>query len=149
MVECMVQQDNCILLPRFLTTRTNLFSIKRVYFGEIMGKSGWDVVCSSDYSDTQLDTTTWDLGGEKDEFAISSEKPVPSVCSGEEVHSTKCAIGDEEESEPSKGKAKGKYKCEVCGVLHLKPSLLKQHMYSHSKDVSECCLWQCSTSNRC
>jgi len=108
-----------------------------------MGKSG----CSSAFSDLQADTSTWGLDDGNDEFAISSEKLAPSLRSEEEVDSKENVVDHEEESKFSKANVKGKYKCEVCGVLHLKRSLLKQHMCSHSKDVSEFIFWGSSTLN--
>lgn len=119
-----------------------------------MGQSVWDDVSSSpssDYSGLQGDST-WGPGDEKDEIAISSAKLAHSLGSGEEVGSKKSVVDHEEESGPSKGNAKGKYKCSVCGVMHLKPSLLKQHMSSHFEDVSLLqffLIWQSFTSNRC
>jgi hypothetical protein len=99
-----------------------------------MGKSRWDDgACSSDdddYSDMQVDTT-WGPSDEKDRVAISSDKLLPSLRSGEEGD---CSGSHEGQSEPSKEAVKGKYKCSVCGVMHLKRSLLKQHMLSHSDD---------------
>jgi hypothetical protein len=100
-----------------------------------MGKSGCDDECSSpssDYSDMLRDST-WGPEGEE-EVAISSEKPAISSRSGEEVSSKK-SFDHDEGSESGKGSPEGKYKCSICGVLHLKPSLLKQHMCTHSEDV--------------
>ena len=66
--------------------------------------------------------------------AFSVTKPVPSSRSREEVSPR--TVDSEDGSESRQGKPEGKYKCSVCGALHLKPSLLKQHMSSHSEDVS-------------
>lgn len=101
-----------------------------------MGESRWDdggECCSDDYSDMQVNTTTWGPDDEKDRVAISSDKLLPSFRSGEEGAVDE---GHEGQSEFSKEAVEGKFKCSVCGVLHLKRSLLDQHMLSHSDDVS-------------
>lgn len=105
-----------------------------------MGLSGCEEECSSpssDYSDMQGDST-W--GSEREEaIEISSEEPLTSSRSWEEASSKK-GVDHDESSACGKGSAGGKYKCSVCGVLLMKPSLLKQHMCSHSEDVSLLCM---------
>ncbi|KAG0620709.1 hypothetical protein M758_4G237300 [Ceratodon purpureus] len=104
-----------------------------------MGVSKCDDECpssSNDYSDMQGDSTWGPEPGE--EVEISSEKYPVSSRSGDEVNSKKVTDHDDG-SESGEGRPEGKYKCSVCGVLHMKPSLLKQHMCTHSEDRSFIC----------
>jgi len=98
-----------------------------------MDKSGWDDVFS-DYSDSQRDST-WGPDDKKEEIQISSEKLAHSLRSGEEVYS-KMSVDQDGESEQRKRSGEGKYRCSVCGSMHLKPAHLKQHMCTHSENVS-------------
>uniref|UniRef100_A0A7I4A9V9 C2H2-type domain-containing protein n=1 Tax=Physcomitrium patens TaxID=3218 RepID=A0A7I4A9V9_PHYPA len=72
---------------------------------------------------------------------IYSEENDSSVRPAEESNSNEAA-GDNEDSKGGEGSPRERFKCVVCGITPLKPSLLKQHLRAHSAERPFSCSFE-------